>query len=179
MRMKASATLWPPFVWTGSLKELLTTSTLIPGSKRIPFVFTLDFTVILNKGIINKNNCLYSLLRRVSNKYRYILKKAWESYIFTHPDAQTLSCFPVKIEKYAETYAYMATSHALQSSTGKLSPYAVIYSGFSWLGGICKIRTSIKALVNAYSNIYVHQLFCHADSLIDDANLHKILLLLV
>jgi len=61
----------------------------------------------------------------------YIRKKAWESYIFTRPDAQALACSPVKIEKYAEAHAYMATSYALQGAKGELSLYAGIYCGFS------------------------------------------------
>lgn len=47
MRMKASATHWPPLVVTGLLNELVTTSTDIPLSRRMPLVFLFCFTVIL------------------------------------------------------------------------------------------------------------------------------------
>lgn len=52
MRMKASATDWPPLVVTGLLMELETTSTDMPRSRRMPLVFLGVFTVILNKGIL-------------------------------------------------------------------------------------------------------------------------------
>ena len=41
-------------------------------------------------------------------------------------------------------------------------------------GWICEIQVSLKALVNAYSNIYVRWFICLSDSLLDVAKISKI-----
>lgn len=51
MRWKASITAWPPLVVTGLLKVLVTTSTDMPGSMRMPLAFFSRLVVILNLGI--------------------------------------------------------------------------------------------------------------------------------
>lgn len=49
-------TNWPPLVWIGSLKLLLTTWTDIPGSIRIPLQLERCLVVILKSGIfLNKS----------------------------------------------------------------------------------------------------------------------------
>ena len=55
--MKASTTAWPPLVTTGLLMLLLTTSTDMPRSTRMPLVSFEFFTVILYNIIV----CIYWL----------------------------------------------------------------------------------------------------------------------
>ena len=96
--------------------------------------------------------------RLVSNiKFRIYTKKAWESYIFARPDAQASHA------SLSRTRSMQRPTHIWQhplhhyGTTGELSLYAGIYCGFSWQGYELRVRASIKALVNAYSNIYVRK----------------------
>lgn len=50
--MKASTTVWPPFVITGLLIVWVITSTRIPGSMRMPLEFFTCLVVIMNRAII-------------------------------------------------------------------------------------------------------------------------------
>ena len=69
----------------------------------------------------------------------------------------SLACSQVKNEKHAEAHAYMTTTLAPKAQRENCLYTQASTAASHDLGVELRVQVSIKALVNAYSNIYVLQ----------------------
>lgn len=97
--------------------------------------------------------------RLVSNiKFRIYTKKGVGVIHLCSSRRSSLACFQVTNEKHAEAHAYMATSLAPLWTQRESCLYTQASTAASHdLAIELRVRASIKALVNAYSNIYVRK----------------------
>ena len=114
--------------------------------------------------------------RLVSNLcFRIYTKKGVGVIHLCSSRRSSLACFQVTNEKHAEAHAYMATSLVPLEAQWESCLYTQASTAASHdLAIELRVRASIKALVNAYSNIYVRWFICQPDSLLDVAKIRKI-----
>ena len=126
--MKASATSWPPLVVKGLLIELLTTSTVIPGSMRIPPVSFICFTVTLNSGIAIGRVCLSAkiiFIFLICNPFVNFRQLKNCSYAHTdtttfhftgNNDCKTFTLLPSNKKSFLKSYFNLSTSSCASSN---------------------------------------------------------------
>ena len=89
-------------------------------------------------------------------KFRIYTKKGVGVIHLCSSRRSSLACFQVTNEKHAEAHAYMATSLAPLWTQRESCLYTQASTAASHdLAIELRVRASIKALVNAYSNIYM------------------------